>query len=160
MGEPGGQTLKGQRRKLTFWRTGVAVAKRELYNVLQLMTMDDESRDNPVFARVHAPMEYEEDYFEELTAEKLMKDVDRKGRIRYLFKCPERQANEALDVHVLNRVAAEILGLPSCEERDWEDMRKRIDRGVKKDISPERQARIDARKAKIAERVAARKRGS
>ena len=163
MGEPGGTTAKGKRRTQSFWRIGVDVAKREIYQALNLMCMNrEDDKDGSVFAKAHAPSDYGLDYFKELVAEQIVTRTNRYKKHVRAFVCPEGVANEALDTHVLNRVAAEVLGLPTCEDKDWVSLRGRVDRGIKKKVSPERKARIDARDAMIEQRKEAwrRKRGS
>ena len=103
------------------WQIGTDIAKRELYNSLQNLTRAArEHKQEHIVAHPHFPTDYDEDFFKELVAEQI-KTVKSKmtGRLEQVFYCAPNTRNEALDLHVMNRVAAEILGLPGWTENQW-----------------------------------------
>lgn len=124
MGEPGGKTSKGMRRFHKFWRVGTDVAKRELYIALKRLESNPKKE---IFARPHAPIEYKPDHFAELISEQIQSKMNaRTGRFERTFYLPPRTANEALDLHVMNRAAAGIMRLDEYTEKDWRLARARI----------------------------------
>ena len=156
---PGGKTIKRKRRVQKFWRIGTDIIKRELYASLNRMLAEEsEEGDKPtgnkvVFARPHAPVDYDEDYFAELTAEKIVRRRNPKtGKSELIFYLPTGVANEALDLHVMNRAAAEILRLPDMTTKEWLHMKGREER--RKTGTPPRTktARQEQRQANLAKR--------
>lgn len=103
------------------WLIGTDVGKRELYTALRNMREKvNEKQPGQVYARPHAPRDYPPSYFKELVSEQIRVARDKmSGRTEHVFYKPPGVANEALDLHVYNRVAAEILGLPDMDEHGW-----------------------------------------
>ena len=137
---PGSTVRRGRRKKFRHWLTGTLIAKRELYQTLaKLATLKDPKAD--VHSRPHAPDDYSLDVFKEIVAERVISHVNKFGKRNIIFKEIPRRSNEALDLHVLNRVAAEILKLPQAGEKDWERMRRKVDRGGSGDLPKDRAER-------------------
>jgi phage terminase large subunit GpA-like protein len=114
--------------KLQLWRVGGPVAKGELYGWLKLQQPTDEQR--AAGARtppgyVHFP-EYGEDYFKQLTAERLVL------KTRTWEPIPGRE-NHVLDLRVYNRAAASLLGIDRANEANW----RRLEREVGLETPPD-----------------------
>ena len=167
LGVPGGKTVKGKRRVQKFWRIGTQIIKFELYGALNrmLIAAADDGQDpesDAVYARPHAPVDYDEDHFKELTAEKIKRKRNEKtGRTELYFYLPPRAANEALDQHVMNRTAAEILNLPDFTEQQWSHMKAREESRAVRDSAQPEGTRQERRQAQLARRrkLRAKRRG-
>lgn len=99
-----GKTL---RRGVKVFSIGVNILKTELYGWLKLMPSFS-GEPNPA-GFCHFP-EYAEEYFRQLTAEKMMIKKNRKGYAQTEW-VKERERNEALDCRIYARAAASLVGL-------------------------------------------------
>lgn len=97
------------------WNVGVSILKSELYGHLKLKQAEDGSYP-PGYC--HFPTAYAEHYFQMLTAEALVKKIER-GYPVYHWEKKSGARNEALDCRVLARAAAEMLGVSRWEDSDW-----------------------------------------
>ena len=110
----------GKRRGLRVWSVGTPVAKGEQYRWLKLEWPTEEAlgagSSYPPGA-CHFP-QYGEEYFKQLTAERLVTRIV-KGFPRGSWEKEPGRRNEALDCRVYARAAAAIYGLDRFEERHW-----------------------------------------
>jgi phage terminase large subunit GpA-like protein len=83
------------------WPLGSDVAKEHLYRVL-----DQEAG----FGQAHFPAGLPQEFFDQLTAEKLVRKKTSRGEIRE-WVLPSGRRNEVLDLFVLARAAAEYAGI-------------------------------------------------
>lgn len=136
-----------------FWLIGTDYAKAELYHRLNMICAGES--DKITMAHPHFPVDYGDEYFEQLVAEQVVTTRHSKtNRLQRAFKLPNNTANEALDLYVYNRVAAEILNVRKFTEQGiantnaW--MRKKFDRSDKEQetISPKMAKRLAKRKQK------------
>jgi len=103
---------KRKRRGLLVWPVGSSFAKSELYGCLR----KDAPTDEDLFSRVNYPPgychfpKYSEEYFKQLTAERLVTTKDRRGFPHREWN-KERERNEALDCRVYARAAAAGVGI-------------------------------------------------
>ena len=99
------------------WDVGGNVAKNELYGWLGLKapTSDTESYP-PGFC--HFP-EYEEGFFQEITAMTSKRVTDRRGFTHMEMVKPENQADDFLDARCYARAVASVYGLDRFQESDW-----------------------------------------
>lgn len=95
-------------RGYRIWPVGVDAAKSELYGWLRLSLADDGAAP-PGFC--HFP-ELDRSFFRELTAEHLVRSVDRRtNRARMEWQVIPGRENHHLDARILARVAAAVLGI-------------------------------------------------
>ncbi len=140
---PGSKLKSNTRRRQRYWKIGTDVAKRELYTAIARQRASGGRQ-----AACHAPLEYPIDYYQELTAEQIVSKCDKMtGRMVRAFYLAPRVRNEALDLHVMNRVAAEVLGVGDWSPDKW--ARVRAESRIK--ASPEtreqrREAALEARR--------------
>jgi phage terminase large subunit GpA-like protein len=110
---------KVKRRAVKVWSVGVNVLKTELYGFLKI--------DPPVTGESKSPglchfPEYDQEYFKQLTAEKVVWRRNRKGyAVAEWVK--DRERNEALDCRVYARAAASMAGLDRMKEHDFDKFR-------------------------------------
>lgn len=103
------------RRGAKVWTIGVSVLKGELYGWLKL--------DPPMEGQSLPPgycnfPEYDEEFFQQLTAEKEVIRRNRRGfAVREWVK--DRERNEVLDCRVYARAAASLVGIDRMKEQDW-----------------------------------------
>ncbi len=113
----------GKRRGLRVWSLGTPVAKGELYRWLKLdwptKEAIEDGADYPP-GSCHFP-QYAEEYFKQLTAERLVTRLV-KGFPRASWEKEPGRRNESLDCRVYARAAASIHGLDRFEERHWQRM--------------------------------------
>jgi phage terminase large subunit GpA-like protein len=124
----------GKRRGLRVWSVGTPVAKGELYRWLKLEWPTDEALDEGASyppGACHFP-QYGEEYFKQLTAERLVTRIV-KGFPRGSWEKELGRRNEALDCRVYARAAASIYGLDRFEERHWRRMEEALARTVDQD---------------------------
>jgi len=108
---------------MRLWPVGTSTAKRELYGWLQLEPPLREGEGYAV-GYCHFP-EYDEEYFKQLTAERVkLRPV--RGYMTYVWE-QVRPRNEALDVRVLARASAFVLGLDRWQESDWKRLAEELD---------------------------------
>jgi phage terminase large subunit GpA-like protein len=105
---------KVYKRGVKVWTIGVSLLKSELYGWLKLDPPIGEEKFPPGFC--HFP-EYDEEYFKQMTAEKVMIKRNRKG-FSAVEWVKERERNEALDCRIYNRAAASMLGIDRMREKD------------------------------------------
>ena len=163
MSELDKQSHRGKRPRKKFWLIGTDYAKHELYRTLNQIIAGD--ADQIKIAMPHFPIDYSNDYFDELVSEQIITTRHRStNRLQRAFKLANNVANEALDVHVLNRVAAEILGLEKFTAPSIAKLVAQmgggveIDRTAEPDIKAQKRAAVlAARKEKRTQRREARK---
>jgi Phage terminase large subunit (GpA) len=108
--------------------------KGELYRWLKLEWPTEEALDagaNHPPGACHFP-QYGEEYFKQLTAERLVTRIV-KGFPRGSWEKEPGRRNEALDCRVYARAAAAIYGLDRFEERHWRRMEEALARTVGQD---------------------------
>src|ERR671919_500322 len=136
----------GRRRGLRVWSVGTPVAKGELYRWLKLEWPTDEALEAgsgyPPGA-CHFP-QYGDEYFRQLTAERLVTRIV-KGFPRGSWEKEPGRRNEALDCRVYARAAAAIYGLDRFEERHWRRMEEALARSVERDDERHAPGRPSAR---------------
>jgi phage terminase large subunit GpA-like protein len=124
----------GKRRGLRVWSVGTPVAKGELYRWLKLEWPTEEALDAGASyppGACHFP-QYGEEYFKQLTAERLVTRIV-KGFPRGSWEKEPGCRNEALDCRVYARAAAAIYGLDRFEERHWRRMEAVLARTAEQD---------------------------
>jgi phage terminase large subunit GpA-like protein len=124
----------GRRRGLRVWSVGTPVAKGELYRWLKLEWPTEgalEAGAGYPPGACHFP-QYGEEYFRQLTAERLVTRIV-KGFPRGSWEKEPGRRNEALDCRVYARAAAAIYGLDRFEERHWRRMEEALARTVEGD---------------------------
>jgi phage terminase large subunit GpA-like protein len=127
----------GRRRGLRVWSIGTPVAKGELYRWLKLEWPTEEALEEGASyppGACHVP-QYGEDYFKQLTAERLVTRIV-KGFPRGSWEKEPGRRNEALDCRVYARAAAAIYGLDRFEERHWRRMQEALAQTVERDDEP------------------------
>lgn len=103
-------TISGKRlrRGYKFWPVGVDIGKSELYGWLRLRVGNDGVAP-PGYC--HFP-EYGEDFFQQITAEQLVTEVNRRtGRARHEWRCIANRENHFLDCRIYARAAAAVIGI-------------------------------------------------
>lgn len=125
LGSPGRRSSRTAKRQQA-WLMGTDFAKRELYNSLQAAGRAmREGSEEQIVSRPHYPSDYPDEYFKQLVAEQIRTKKNKMtGRQEQVFYCAPNVRNEALDLHVMNRVAAEILDLASWSEKAWQNAEK------------------------------------
>lgn len=104
-----------KKNAVMLWGYGASIIKSEVYGWLKKNFIPENGVTPIGFS--HFPM-YDEEYFKQLTAEQLIKQKDAMGFYKYKWK-KLRERNEALDLFVMNRVAAAIEGMDRFGEKDW-----------------------------------------
>jgi phage terminase large subunit GpA-like protein len=107
---------------VTLWIVGTSIAKSELYGWLR-QPRPEPGELSPT-GWIHWPGDYDEEHFKQLTAEQLVSKITRGFRTYHWEKMRER--NEALDLHVYNRVAAAQIGVDRFEPRRWDQLRAEL----------------------------------
>lgn len=122
----------GKKKKsgVRVWGIGGDIIKTEFFGNLAKERPTEEQRQNGEpypSGYCHYP-EYSEDFFKQLTAEILAPRKNKHGEIVHEYvKIEER--NEAIDLHVYNRAAANIFGMDRFKSRHWESLEESL--GVK-----------------------------
>jgi phage terminase large subunit GpA-like protein len=119
----------GKRRGLRVWSVGTPVAKGELYRWLKLEWPTEEALEAGASyppGACHFP-QYGEEYFRQLTAERLVTRIV-KGFPRGSWEKEPGRRNEALDCRAYARAAAAIYGLDRFDERHWRRMEEALSR--------------------------------
>src|SRR5258708_3306746 len=107
------------RRAIRVFSVGVSLLKSELYGWLKIDPAIGEEVVSTGFC--HFP-EYDEEFFKQLTAEKVIARRNRKGfAITEWVK--DRERNEALDCRIYARAAASIVGLDRLKENSLQKFR-------------------------------------
>ena len=112
-----------RKRGLKVWSIGAPVAKGELYRWLKLDRPTDEALEDgepypPGYC--HFP-QYNEEFFKQITAERLVTRVV-KGFPKATWEKEPGRRNEALDCRVYARAAASIFGIDRFQERHWRQL--------------------------------------
>lgn len=112
-----GKALKGG---VKIWPVGTSTAKGELYGWLRRRLPEEEGEPLP-HGWCHFPM-YGEEYFRQLTAERLTNTIDRRGYTRFEW-VKTRPRNEALDCRIYARAAAALVGADRWSDDRWDEER-------------------------------------
>lgn len=107
---------------VTLWMVGSSVAKSEFYGWMR-QDRPDAGAVVPT-GWVHWPDAYDQEWFQQITAEQLVPRVIRGFRTYVWEKVRER--NEALDLHVYNRAAAAMIGVDRWEPKRWTALRDAV----------------------------------
>lgn len=110
------------RRAVKVWNVGVSILKAELYGLLKLEEPVGEETHPSGFC--HFP-EYDEEYFKQLTAEKVIIRRNRKGYSATEW-VKDRERNEALDCRIYARAAASMVGIDRFKQKDYEKFRVQL----------------------------------
>lgn len=108
-----GKALRGG---VKIWPVGVSTAKSELYGWLRRRPPEDEAEGLP-HGWCHFP-QYGQEYFQQLTAERLENTIDRRGYPKFEW-VKTRPRNEALDCRVYARAAAALVGADRWSDERW-----------------------------------------
>lgn len=103
----GGKVIKGSVRH---YPIGVGIIKSEIYGWLRLPAPTEENPTIPIGYSHFSVNVNNEEYFKQLTAERLEITEMKSGRRKYAW-VKDYKRNEALDVHVYNRALAFQLGV-------------------------------------------------
>lgn len=104
------------RRAVKVWSVGVSILKMELYSWLK---MDPPIGNETMPAGFcHFP-EYDEEFFKQLTSEKVVLRRNKKGQTIHEW-VKDRERNEALDCRIYARAAASMAGLDRFTEKDFQ----------------------------------------
>ena len=118
-----------RRRGLRVWSVGTPVAKGELYRWLKLEWPTDEALAAGEYyppGACHFP-QYGEEYFKQLTAERLVTRIV-KGFPRGSWEKEPGRRNEALDCRVYARAAAAICDIDRWPEARWRELQRYLGR--------------------------------
>ncbi len=113
--------IGGKRLGIKRWNISSSVGKEELYRWLRLPKPTDEAlaQGEPYSpGSCHFPL-YGEEYFKQLTAERLVTKTH-KGFPKMIWEKDPTRNNEALDCRVYARAAASIYGIDRFKESDWQ----------------------------------------
>lgn len=102
-------------RKAVKFQIGGDAAKEDLYSRLSIQD------EGPGYCHFPLGYCYDEEYFKQLTAEKLVTELDERGMIKKKHFVKQRERNEALDVRCYGRGAVEFL---NC---NWRALAKRLE---------------------------------
>jgi phage terminase large subunit GpA-like protein len=118
-----------RRRGLRVWSVGTPVAKGELYRWLKLDWPTDEAVAAGEYyppGSCHFP-QYTDEYFKQLTAERLVTRIV-KGFPRASWEKEPGRRNEALDCRVYARAAAAICGIDRWPDARWRELEQYLGR--------------------------------
>lgn len=112
-------TLNGKKIKgsVRHYPIGVSIIKPEIYGWLRLPAPTDENPAIPIGYSHFSVNVHTEEYFKQLTAERLEITERKDGRRKYEW-VKDYKRNEALDVHVYNRALAFQLGVDRWKAAD------------------------------------------
>lgn len=125
---------KRKRRGLLVWPVGASFSKSELYGCLRKdAPTDRQLADGEGFPAgyCHFP-KYDEEYFKQLTAERLVTKKNIRGFLHREWH-KERPRNEALDCRVYARAAAASVGIDRFNDVVWQKLEKAV--GVTHEIN-------------------------
>lgn len=122
--------LKGRKQEIRVWSIGTSLVKKEIYNALSF-----KEGVNRRYRRDY-PADLHDYWYEELVSEKPIIVRDTKGNKSVKFVKASGARNEALDMSVYNRAAAQIYGSDDWTDKQWE---KLLDKASGKE--PERKKR-------------------
>ena len=110
------------RRGVKVWGVGVSVLKKKIYSQLKLEKPVDDAPFPTGYC--HFP-QYDDEYFKQLTAEKLVTKTNTNGfPVIQWVKGPER--NEALDCRVYNMAIAALLGIDRFDDDKWNALERKL----------------------------------
>lgn len=115
------RTGRKLRRGVLEWPVGVDVLKSELYGWLKMPQPTDPEATGYPPGYVHFP-QYGEEWFKQLTAEHLVRTINKKGYAVYEWQA-KRPRNEALDCRVYARAALAQIGADRWGPEQWEIQR-------------------------------------
>lgn len=147
-------TVQGKKKRRGFmvWPVGSSFCKSELYGFLRKDKPTDEQLEagEPYpSGYCHYP-KYPEEFFKQLTAERLVTVKDRRG-FPYREWRKLRERNEVLDCRVYARAAASSVGIDRFTEKAWEKMERMMGKSLpsgkkstvqKKDVASPRGRRV------------------
>lgn len=110
---------RAKRRAVKVWAVGVTVLKSELYGFLKIDPPIGDEPVSPGFC--HFP-EYSEEFFKQITAEKIVWRKNKRGFPVAEF-VKDRERNEVLDCRVYARAAASMVGLDRFKAHDFAKFR-------------------------------------
>lgn len=122
---------KRKRRGLLVWPVGSSFCKSELYGCLR----KDKATDEQLSAgEAHPPgfchfPKYGEEYFKQLTAERLVTVKDKRGFPHREWR-KLRERNEALDCRIYARAAASALGIDRFGDATWQRLEQALGRNA------------------------------
>lgn len=147
-------TVQGKRKRRGFmvWPVGTSFCKSELYGFLRKDKPTDEQLEagEPYpSGYCHYP-KYPEEFFKQLTAERLVTVKDKRG-FAYREWRKLRERNEVLDCRVYARAAASSVGIDRFTDKAWEKMERIMGKSLssgkkataqKKDVASPRGRRV------------------
>ena len=122
-----GKIVKYQGR---FFNVGVSGLKGALYKFLRVDSPDSRGY-------VDFPAGLEDDYYEQLTAEKRTAVIDRKGFTSYQWTKPRSARNEQLDVMVYGEALAGKLGWRTLTPAAWAALEAEREIAVERSATPQ-----------------------
>jgi phage terminase large subunit GpA-like protein len=109
----------------------VSEFKKEVYSSLKV----EKPTDGSFKPRTcHFPMDYDEEYFKQLTSEKQVLVNSRDGGVKIAWQKDPTVRNEALDVRVYARAAAHIMGLDD-PGKNWKSLEAKASNKTSSSIS-------------------------
>lgn len=110
-----------KKKGLKVWNVSGPVIKTELYRWLRMERVGAESS---IFGWCHFPT-YNEEYFKQLTAERMVVRLSH-GYPKSVWEKDPARRNEALDCRVYARAGAAIYGLDRLSEKGWQELERQI----------------------------------
>lgn len=107
---------KAMRSGVKIWPVGTSTAKGELYGWLRRREPEEEGEPLP-HGWCHFP-QHGEEYFRQLTAERLTNTIDRRGYTKFEW-VKTRPRNEALDCRIYARAACALVGADRWSDERW-----------------------------------------
>ena len=145
---PGSRRGAGSRKTGRQWGMRVGDIKMQLYRTI----MSDYKRNvdgSMPFGLVFAPKDYPDEYFHEIQSENIHKKTTKTGEIHFVFVEKGGIANEALDLHVMNRFAYEVLGMPDAHALRMKGIEAWASRWRKKDKMLDNQETVDKQNKEV-----------
>lgn len=126
IGRPSAVDVNIQGKKISrgfrLWPVGTDLIKSEVYGWLRGEKPVNEDDEYPS-GYCHNP-EWDEEYFKQLTAERIVQR-EHKGYIKFEWE-KHRDRNEALDTFVYARAAASKIGIDRYKEKDWRKLENEL----------------------------------
>lgn len=110
-----------KKKGLKVWNVSGPVIKTELYRWLRMERVGEEAS---AFGWCHFPA-YDEEYFKQLTAERMVVRMSH-GYPKSVWEKDPARRNEALDCRVYARAGAAIYGLDRLSEKGWQELERQI----------------------------------
>jgi phage terminase large subunit GpA-like protein len=123
-----------KRSGLRIWSVGTHWAKQELYDLLNLVPLEGGAFP-PAYC--HFPLAYDRAYFQGLCSESRV--VRSSGKVEWIKESGLR--NEALDLRVYARAAAELCGVSRYGEKEWTFLEEVVKKQPEAQAPPQPQAR-------------------